>query len=338
MISKLIKNGGKIGLAITLDKVLKSGRSRKKKKHKEVMMKEEPEDEEKLKEEVEEMEVDDDAGGSDNDDESGTSSVVEEHVELMVTNREKRSTAGNKMAQLMESAEQEDEFYKNTYGGRFLEDDVDDAFESPVESDHDEVDSDFDRPEEEDEPISDTEEEPKRRKRKTGYKEPKLGGSPSKRALLEKNKKWVMARMGCLTAAANTVSPETQAQYLEEAKETERKNVASLKKYEQFELEKKKKREKINVIRKLKPPYISTVDGPNGKWMVVPDIKKFVKPERVVKLLCCVTSRPAKYRDPLTGLPFATPEAFKLIREKYEEYLKTMPNHPAVKLWLSKKC
>lgn len=69
---------------------------------------------------------------------------------------------------------------------------------------------------------------------------------------------------------------------MEEAKETERKNIASLKKYEQFELEKKKKREKINVIRKLKPPYISTVDGPNGKWVIVPDIKKFVKPERVV--------------------------------------------------------
>ncbi|CAG9531021.1 unnamed protein product [Cercopithifilaria johnstoni] len=299
-------------------------------------MKKEPKGEEEVKEEVEHMEVDGDTNDSDDDDESGTSSSGEENVELMVTTREKRSNAGNKMAQLLESAEQDDDFYKNTYDGRFLEDDVDDAFESPVESD-DEVDSDFDRPEDDEELISDTEEEPKRRKRKTGYKEPRLGGSSSKRALLEKNKKWVMARMGCLTAAANTVSPETQAQYLEEAKETERKNIASLKKYEQFELEKKKKREKINVIRKLKPPYISTVDGPNGKWMVVPDIKKFIKPERVVKLLCCVTSRPAKYRDPLTGLPFATPEAFKFIREKYAEYLKSMPNHPAVKSWLSKK-
>lgn len=69
---------------------------------------------------------------------------------------------------------------------------------------------------------------------------------------------------------------------MEEAKETEQKNVASLKKYEQFELEKKKKREKSNVIRKLKPPYVSAVDGPNGKWIVVPDIKIFKKPERMV--------------------------------------------------------
>lgn len=40
-----------------------------------------------------------------------------------------------------------------------------------------------------------------------------MGSISSKRALLEKNKKWVMARMGCLTAAANTVSPETQVRF-----------------------------------------------------------------------------------------------------------------------------
>uniref|UniRef100_A0A183EJ95 YL1_C domain-containing protein n=1 Tax=Gongylonema pulchrum TaxID=637853 RepID=A0A183EJ95_9BILA len=38
--------------------------------------------------------------------------------------------------------------------------------------------------------------------------------------------------------------------------------------------------------------------------------------------LCSVTSRPAKYKDPLTDLPYATPGAFKLIREKYTEFLR----------------
>ncbi len=52
---------------------------------------------------------------------SEASSSGEESVELMVTTREKRANAGNKMAQLLESAELEDEFYRNTYGGRFLE-------------------------------------------------------------------------------------------------------------------------------------------------------------------------------------------------------------------------
>ncbi|VDO34920.1 unnamed protein product, partial [Onchocerca flexuosa] len=87
-------------------------------------MKQEPEGGEELKEEVENMEIDNDRNDESNeedDDESGISSSGEESVELMVTTREKRSNAGNKMAQLLESAEQEDEFYKNTYNGGFLE-------------------------------------------------------------------------------------------------------------------------------------------------------------------------------------------------------------------------
>lgn len=34
-------------------------------------------------------------------------------------------------------------------------------------------------------------------------------------------------------------------------------------------------------------------------------------------LVCAVTGAPAKYKDPLTGQPFANKEAFKIIREKY---------------------
>lgn len=61
-------------------------------------------------------------------------------------------------------------------------------------------------------------------------------------------------------------------------------NIASLQKYEQFELERKKKREKVNTVRKLAPPYISIVDAPNKKFMVLPDVKKFEKAERKVGL------------------------------------------------------
>ncbi|XP_021756841.1 SWR1 complex subunit 2-like [Chenopodium quinoa] len=35
------------------------------------------------------------------------------------------------------------------------------------------------------------------------------------------------------------------------------------------------------------------------------------------KALCVVTGLPAKYRDPKTGLPYATKEAFQIIRERY---------------------
>ncbi|KAJ4721464.1 SWR1 complex subunit 2 [Melia azedarach] len=35
------------------------------------------------------------------------------------------------------------------------------------------------------------------------------------------------------------------------------------------------------------------------------------------KAICAVTGLPAKYRDPKTGLPYATKEAFKIIRERF---------------------
>ncbi|XP_078164630.1 DNA binding protein SWC2 isoform X1 [Carex rostrata] len=37
------------------------------------------------------------------------------------------------------------------------------------------------------------------------------------------------------------------------------------------------------------------------------------------KSVCVVTGLPAKYKDPKTGLPYATLEAFKVIRERFEE-------------------
>lgn len=249
------------------------------------------------------------------------------------TNRGRRPNAGNRMASLLNDAEEDDEFYKSTYGGGFLEDDPDDAFESPVESDHDEVDSDFYNTEEEDEPIDDKEEK-ERPKRRSKYKELRSRDILKRKQLLDKNRKWVMARMGGPTVAANTVSPETQAEMLEEAKETERLNIASLKKYEQYELERKKKREKNDMIRSVKPPLIKVVDTSSGKRITLPSLKEFQKPEPKIRVLCAVTSRPANYRDPVTDLPYANVAAFKIIRQKYIEYLKTIRNNSAVKAWL----
>lgn len=40
------------------------------------------------------------------------------------------------------------------------------------------------------------------------------------------------------------------------------------------------------------------------------------------QLVCVVTGQPAKYRDPKTGLPYATKEAFKIIRERFSEVNK----------------
>ncbi|VDL65620.1 unnamed protein product [Nippostrongylus brasiliensis] len=173
--------------------------------------------------------AEDSSNSANNTDESGSSSDEEVQVELMVNARARRSTAGNKMKELIQSTSQEDDFYKSAYGGgKSLKDDADDVFESPVHSDVDEVDSDFDKPEEEDEPISDDENEEKRGRRKgKGYKEPSRGLRPE---TATKNKAWAMTRMAGKVVAANSVDAKTQAARLKEAEQTEKANIESLRK------------------------------------------------------------------------------------------------------------
>ncbi|CAD7090398.1 unnamed protein product [Hermetia illucens] len=89
----------------------------------------------------------------------------------MASTRSRRANAGNKIAKLLDE-EEEDDFYKTSYGGfQEVDDDVD-----YVQKDEEEdiVDSDFSI-DEDDEPISENEEEqPKRAKKPTrGYKDPK---------------------------------------------------------------------------------------------------------------------------------------------------------------------
>lgn len=54
---------------------------------------------------------------------------------------------------------------------------------------------------------------------------------------------------------------------------------------------------------------------------------------------CVVTALPAKYLDPLTKLPYANAEAFKIIREAYYKYVdeKGDKNDPAVAAWLQSR-
>ncbi|XGW20461.1 hypothetical protein V3C99_003898 [Haemonchus contortus] len=271
--------------------------------------------------------ADSSSNSNENSDES-ESSDEEVKVELMVNARARRSTAGNKMSALIESTTQEDEFYKSAYGGGFNDDDTDDVFESPVHSDVDEVDSDFDKPEEEDEPISGDENEEKRTRRKgrKGYKEPSRGT----RSDSSKNKAWAMARMAGKVVAANSVDAKTQAARLKEAEQTEKANIESLRKYEQFELERKKKREHAPTKRRVPPPYISIKDTLKETTVVVPDIKVFKRPDVKPSYVCAVTGQPARYRDPVTGLPYSTPFTFKIIRDKYHKYLKTIKDNPEV--------
>ncbi|XP_028565870.2 vacuolar protein sorting-associated protein 72 homolog [Podarcis muralis] len=94
--------------------------------------------------------------------------------------RAPRRTAGNRLSGLLE-AEEEDEFYKTTYGG-FTEESGDDEYKGDQSDSDDEVDSDFDI-DEGDEPSSDQDDnEPKRKRRVVtkAYKEPIKSLRPKK--------------------------------------------------------------------------------------------------------------------------------------------------------------
>lgn len=195
----------------------------------------------------------------------------------MAASREKRGNAGNRMARLLE-AEDEDEFYKTTYGG-FDEEEGDVVYESE-ESEEDETDSDISI-DENDEPKSDDEDEGPKKKRRVvtkAYKEPptkkktedkkpkpktekvskvQIYHTPEKKKLRnttsEKSKareqrdkqREARAKMLKEMAAQKRVSEVrrlTQEELLEEAKITEEENLTSLENYQRMELEKKKNR------------------------------------------------------------------------------------------------
>lgn len=152
----------------------------------------------------------------------------------------------------------------------------------------------------------------------------------------------------------------TQEELLEEAKITEEINLASLETYQKMELERKRVRsqkqsERGPMIRYHSistplqpPPYFGGEDGgvvlefggnakhlpPSEKcsrnFISFTDKQTFISnfpsrnpPKAPLKpQLCVVTGLRAKYREPLTSLPCATLEAFKIIREAYQQKLQ----------------
>ncbi|XP_061520576.1 vacuolar protein sorting 72 homolog a [Phycodurus eques] len=94
------------------------------------------------------------------------------HKMSLAVHREPRKTAGNRMSKLLD-AEEDDEFYKTTYGG-FNDESGDDEYNEDHSDTEDEVDSDFDI-DEGDEPDSAQEDDAPRRKSRVvtkAYKEP----------------------------------------------------------------------------------------------------------------------------------------------------------------------
>lgn len=191
----------------------------------------------------------------------------------MALTRGRRVNAGNKMARLL-NEEEEDDFYKTTYGGfDEIEQDHDYMEEDETE---DEVDSDFSI-DENDEPVSDPEQEGPRKKRRLitkAYKEPKsqpqavqsrekrVKQPKQTRPVVDSIERKSIRRSTAAKSAAtqrrlrernedqkrkakvvrHDIWKPTQEELLAEALQTEQINRKSLEKYQKLENEKKNTR------------------------------------------------------------------------------------------------
>ncbi|KAI8420740.1 LOW QUALITY PROTEIN: hypothetical protein MSG28_007963 [Choristoneura fumiferana] len=263
--------------------------------------------------------------------------------------REKRANAGNRMAKLLDE-EEEDDFYKTTYGG-FQETAEDNDYVEEKEAD-DIVDSDFDI-DENDDP------DPKRRKAAAADKPKKevvkKVGNQSEKAQQLKTQQRIKIRSELKKKKVKKVEEKmpSQEELLEEALITEQENLKSLERFEQIELERKKVR-----------PTKKTITGPVIKYhsfavpipsdeqdTAVPEITlsdiikseeafnacyKMAQPKRRPEMLCAVTKRPARYIDPITKLPYRSVDAFRIIREAYYQQLEARGDRsdPQMKAWL----
>jgi vacuolar protein sorting-associated protein 72 len=140
--------------------------------------------------------------------------------------------------------------------------------------------------------------------------------------LLEKHKDWARARFKRLDVQENSCDAVTQQERLEEAKTTAELNRSSLKRFEEFELERKKRNSKPMQRRQIEGPHIREIYQSDGtKIIIFPEIHVFEAPAKKEYKICAVTGLPAKYIEPYTNLPYATIEAFKTIRENYKRML-----------------
>ncbi|CAF1082412.1 unnamed protein product [Adineta steineri] len=178
-----------------------------------------------------------------------------------------------------------------------------------------------------------------------------------KRVELEKRQKDRQERRSYLKGVAslrNTreVRKLTQEELLEEAKITEEINMESLEAYQQIELKKKenKRNKLIHECPRICSSSMTILNETNDQWndILDPSYQLEAIPERYSRTfvsfthlqtyndtfsklnasnrhrrrLCPITGMPAQYFDPLTQMPYATLEAYQILRRIHAEELK----------------
>jgi len=94
-------------------------------------------------------------------------------------------------------------------------------------------------------------------------------------------------------------------------------------KWKKIEDDKKKSGHKKKIT--IKGPKLLEISNTNGVTLTfegftkLPPLVNSKAEPYPIKSKCEITGLPAKYLDPKTGLPYATLEAFKIIRERYDK-------------------
>ncbi|KAL5710578.1 hypothetical protein ACHQM5_021123 [Ranunculus cassubicifolius] len=113
----------------------------------------------------------------------------------------------------------------------------------------------------------------------------------------------------------------TQEEMLLEAAQTEIVNLRNLERVLAREEEVKKRAVVHKMVYSGPQVRYSSKDGQNllefSKGFSFGTEICTTRPPYPQKAVCAITGLPAKYRDPKTGLPYATKEAFKLIRQRF---------------------
>ncbi len=168
-----------------------------------------------------------------------------------------------------------------------------------------------------------------------GDYEPRTSKRATAQAILERSEK--MRKERDAKPAPERVKVEykqlTQEELLEEAKITEYWNLLDLERLLTLEAEMKKKAPTGK--KKYDGPslvYRSSAKEEAGATVValargaeIPELLRQPKPAPVKPNVCVITGLPAKYKDPLTGMPYATIEAFKEVRARYPPLPKPTP-------------
>ena len=168
-----------------------------------------------------------------------------------------------------------------------------------------------------------------------GDYEPRTSKRATAQAILERSEKMRKERDAKPAPERAKVEYKqlTQEELLEEAKITEYWNLLDLERLLTLEAEMKKKAPTGK--KKYDGPslvYRSSAKEEAGAPVValargaeIPELLRQPKPAPVKPNVCVITGLPAKYKDPLTGMPYATIEAFKEVRARYPPLPKPTP-------------